>query len=121
LFTGLIIKESLASDTVLTELGFQIVKTEEWHIGERTADFQPSTWNAIFVEGFEEKIDEIASKLSQTILPKWYANISDATTEYVIFHGQVFSHRKGDKADAAEAIEYGRSVGIPEHQLDWTR
>jgi hypothetical protein len=120
LFTGLIIKESLPSDTILAELGLKIVKTEEWHIGERAAEFQPNTWNAIFIEGFEKKIDEITSKLSQTILPKWYANISDATTEYVIFHGKIFKHIKGDKTDAAEAIEYGRSVGIPEHQLDWT-
>jgi hypothetical protein len=120
LFTGLIIKESLPSDTILAELGLKIVKTEEWHIGKQAAEFQPNTWNAIFIEGSEEKINEIAHNLSQIVLPRWYANISDATTEYVIFHEQVFTHRKGDKTDAAEAIEYGRSVGIPEHQLDWT-
>ena len=121
MFTGLIIKESLSSDTILTDPGLKIVKTEQWDINERVAAFQPANWSAIFIEGSEEKIDDIASKLAQVILPKWYANISDATTEYVIFHGKIFHHRKGDEADAAEAIRYGRSIGIPEHQLDWIR
>lgn len=119
MFTGLIIKESLLADTILTELGLMIVRTEEWHIGERAAVFQPSTWNAIFVEGAEEKINKIAHNLSQAILPKWYANLSDDATEYVIFHEKIFKHIKGDKTDAVEAISYGRSIGIPEHQLDW--
>jgi len=120
-FTGLIIKESLPTDTKLSEVGLKIVKTEKWDTGERTAEFQPKIWHAIFVEGKEEKIDQIASKISQMILPKWYANISNATTEYIIFRGKIFKHIKGDRTDAAEAIEYGRSVGIPEHQLDWIR
>ncbi|MFC1619954.1 hypothetical protein ACFL45_08415 [Candidatus Neomarinimicrobiota bacterium] len=121
MFTGLIIRESIPSDTILAELGLKIAKTEEWHIGERAAVFQPTTWNAIFIEGSEQEIDEIAGKLSQILLPRWYANISDAATEYVIFHEKIFKHIKGDKADAAEAISYGRSIGIPEHQLDWVR
>ncbi len=121
MFTGLIIKESLRNDAVLADMGVQIVRVEKWDVGERAAEFQPDTWNAIFVEGSEEKIDEITSKLSQAVLPKWYANLSDATTEYVIFHGKIFKHLKGDKTDAAEAIEYGKSVGIPDHQLDWIR
>lgn len=119
MFTGLIIKESLKTNTILTELGLKIVRTEKWNVDKRAAEFQPDTWNAIFVEGEEEKIDAIANRLSHLILPKWYANISKATTEYVIFNRKVFKHRKGDKTDAAEAIKYGRSIGIPEHQLDW--
>jgi len=119
MFTGLIIKESLPANTILTELDLKIVRTEKWNVGERAAEFQPDTWNAIFVEGEEEKIDAVTRDISHHILPKWYANISNATTEYVIFHGKIFKHLKGDKTDAAEAIRYGRSIGIPEHQLDW--
>jgi hypothetical protein len=33
--------------------------------------------------------------------------------------GKVFRYRRGDEAGRAEAIAYGRSVGTPEHQLDW--
>ena len=119
MFTGLIIKESIPSDTILAELGLKIVKTEKWHIGERAAEFQPGTWHALSVEGDVGKIDTIAYELSLHISPQWYANMSNARTEYVIFHGKVFKHRKGDKTDAAAAVKYGRSVGIPDHQLDW--
>jgi hypothetical protein len=31
----------------------------------------------------------------------------------------VFRYRRGDEAGRAEAVAYGRSVGTPEHQLDW--
>ncbi len=119
MLTGLIIEESLTANTIITELDLKVVRTEKWNVGERAAEFQPKIWHAIFVEGKDEKIDQIASKVSQIILPRWYANISNATTEYIIFQGKIFKHIKGDRTDAAEAIEYGRSVGIPEHQLDW--
>lgn len=119
MFTGLIIKESLKPDTMLVEMGLKIVRTEKWSVDERAAEFQPNIWSAIFVEGEEGKIDVIANRISHFILPQWYANISNATIEYVIFHGKIFKHLKGDKTDAAEAIKYGRSIGIPEHQLDW--
>ncbi|MCK4577321.1 MAG: hypothetical protein KAU50_00935 [Candidatus Marinimicrobia bacterium] len=121
MFTGLIIKESLKPDAMLGEMGLKIVRTEKWNVGERAADFQPGIWHALFVEGDEGKINSIAYKLSLHISPQWYANMSNAGTEYVIFHGKVFKHRKGDRTDAAAAVKYGRSVGIPEHQLDWIR
>lgn len=104
---------------MLEEIGLRIVKTKRWIIGERATEFQPKIWHAIFVEGAEERIDSVANKISRTLLPKWYANFSDTTTEYVVFPGKVFKHKKGDKEDATEAIEYGRSLGLPEHQLDW--
>lgn len=119
MFTGLIIKEGMRPDTMLEEIGLRIVKTKRWIIGERATEFQPKIWHAIFVEGAEERIDSVANKISRTLLPKWYANFSDTTTEYVVFPGKVFKHKKGDKEDATEAIEYGRSLGLPEHQLDW--
>ncbi len=71
------------------------------------------------IEGKEEKIEAIVDKISKSILPKWYANVSNDTMEYVIFHEKIFKHKKGDKKDAQEAISYGISVGIPANQLDW--
>ena len=121
MFTGLIIKESLSSDTILTTPGLKIVRSETWDVSGRTATFQPDTWNAIVIEGAAEMMEEIARLLAQTILPRWYANLSDSVTELVIFREKIFRHRKGDRADAAAAIRYGRSLGIPEQQLDWVR
>jgi len=37
---------------------------------------------------------------------------------FVVFAGWVFRYRVGEAAGRAEAGVYGRSVGVPEHQLD---
>lgn len=120
MYSGLIIKESMKNSDIFKDNDLKISKTESWKLRERAADFQPKTWTAIFIEGNEEKIDTIAKKISNSILPRWYANVSNNTTEYVIFNEKIFKHKKGNKEEAKEAISYGKSVGIPEHQLDWT-
>jgi hypothetical protein len=33
--------------------------------------------------------------------------------------GRVFRYPRGDSAGRAQAAAYGRSVGVPENQLDW--
>jgi hypothetical protein len=37
----------------------------------------------------------------------------------VVFAGKIFRFPRGDEAGRAEAAAYGRSVGVPDHQLDW--
>jgi len=118
-YTGLILKESLKSDDILKDKEIKVSKIESWELGDKAADFQPDTWTAVFIEGAEKDIEQVARKISKAILPKWYANLSNETTEFVIFHNKIFKHQKGNKEEAEEAREYGRSVGIPERQLDW--
>jgi hypothetical protein len=36
-----------------------------------------------------------------------------------VFADRTFRYRRGDRVGRGEAIEYGRSVGVPEVQLDW--
>jgi hypothetical protein len=38
----------------------------------------------------------------------------------VVFPGKIFRYRRGDQAGREEAQARGRSVGVPEQQLDWT-
>ncbi len=119
MYVGLILKESLKYVDILEDKDIRVSRIENWELGDRAADFQPNIWTAIFIEGIEENIEQVAKKISKAILPKWYANLSDNSTEFVIFHNKIFKHKKGNKEDAKEAIEYGKSIGIPEHQLDW--
>jgi hypothetical protein len=37
-----------------------------------------------------------------------------------VFAGKIFRYRRGDQTGRAAAVEYGRTVGVPDHQLDWT-
>ena len=119
MYTGLILKESLKYVDILENKDIKISRIEYWEPGDKAADFQPDTWTAIFVEGIEENIEHVAKKISKAILPRWYANLSNDSTEYVIFYNKIFKHEKGNKEDAKEAIQYGKSIGIPDHQLDW--
>ena len=119
MYSGLIIKESLNNLLILEDKAIKVLRIERWEPAERAADFQPFSWNAIYIEGAEESMNQVANKISKSILDRWYANLSDDSTEFVIFHNRIFKHKKGDREDAREAIEYGKSIGIPEHQLDW--
>lgn len=114
---GLLLKESL-EDTSILEL-VRVTKTESWQVGN-AAPYQPATWTALSFEAEENQADALADKLSQALKPQgWYINAFTATQVYVIFPNKVFKYRKDDSIQRAEAQQHGRSIGIPESQLDW--
>lgn len=107
MYAGLILKESLKYVDILEDKDIKVSRIENWKLGDRAAEFKPNTWTAIFIEGKEKNIEQVAKKISKAILPRWYANLSDANTEFVIFQNKIFKHKKGDNEDAKEAIAYG--------------
>lgn len=119
MFTGLIIEESLKDLDFLSNLEITIIKEEIWKVGSRAVLWQPKVWTAIYIEGSETYIAEFARQISASILDKWYANLSDSTTEYVIFYQKKFAYLHGDDNAKQKAQRYGASIGVPEHQLDW--
>ena len=119
MYKGLILKESLDNATILEDSRITVAKEKIWNVGKRAVDWQPDTWTAVYVEGADTDVTEIAELISNSILDKWYANLSDSIWEYVIFHKKVFSYKKGDKNIKQQAQKYGKSIGVPEHQLDW--
>ena len=65
--------------------------------------------------------DPLASELAGRLLsPGWYANWNSDTEATVVFPGKIFRYPRGDQAGREEAQAHGRSVGVPEPQLDWT-
>jgi hypothetical protein len=71
-YMGLLIKESL-KDRIFLE-SVQITRTEVWNVEDK-APFQPSTWTAVWFEGYESQADPVATLLSQSLYPDWYSNI----------------------------------------------
>lgn len=117
MFSGLLIKESLRDRSVLDRL--RIVKEESWDIDD-AAEGQSPVWNVAWFEIEEDAIDETVEALSAALeLGKWFLEITNDDTMIVVFPGKVFSYKKGDENGRAEAKVFGRSIGIPEHQLDW--
>ena len=119
MYKGLILKESLRNTDILTDNRISITKEEKWNVCKSAVDWQPKIWTAIYVEGADIDIEDIALIISNSILDKWYANLSDLTTEYVVFHKKIFSYTRGDSNIKQEAKNYGKSIGVPVHQLDW--
>ena len=112
MYTGLILKESLANTDVLHDERMTISKEEIWKVGSRAVNWQPKEWTAIYVEGADKDLGEIAVEISCSILDKWYANLSDATTEYVIFRKKLFTYEKGDRKTKQEAKYYAKIIGV---------
>lgn len=116
-YRGLLLKESLEDEAVLNLLS--ITKTEMWNM-PNAADFQPKQWTAIHFEVGKDEVGSIAELLSRALkLKGWYLNMSGEEHEMVVFPNRVFNYTKGDMKKKNEAIEYGKSIGIPPNQLDW--
>ena len=78
-------------------------------------------WTVVGFEADDGVADVLAQSLSDSLLAEggWYADFKTGREHLVVFAGRIFRYRRGDQAGRAEAIAYGRTVGVPEDQLDW--
>ncbi len=114
---GLLLKESLADTNVLDLV--RVTRTESWQVSN-AAPYQPTVWTALSFETGDSQADAIAEALSRALkLQGWYINASTELYVYVIFPNKVFKYLKGDSIQREAAKRHGRSMGIPENQLDW--
>lgn len=117
MFNGKIIKESLKDESALDKLTINGVK--EVSI-DNPAEDQPSTWTLMDFEVEDTDAETIAQLFSVSLKTgTWYVDFSSAETTYVVFPEKVFKYQKGDEYTENEIKKYGRSIGIPEKQLQW--
>lgn len=118
---GTLLAESLriGVDLVVPEL---LVKRVGRHdVSGSAANTQPQVWTFVDFEAPDERADEVAGALAEALRPDdgWYADFQVDGDHVVVFAGKIFRYTKGDHPAREEAVAYGRSIGIPEHQLDW--
>ena len=108
-YTGIIVEESLESKRFLESVIIKHTQT--------TDETDPQkVWHMHAVEVTDEQIEE----LSYYIKPeKWYADFSNEDEMVIVFRNNIFRFKRDDKDSWAKAIEYGKSVGIPDEQLDF--
>lgn len=117
---GVILAESLKVGAGFDGHGMRIIRCARYVV-TGAADYQPPVWTSIEFEAAASVSDALASELAGSLLsPGWYANWNSSTEATVVFPGKVFRYPRGDQAGRAEAQAHGRSVGVPEPQLDWT-
>jgi hypothetical protein len=117
---GAILAESLKAGTGFDGHGMRIIRCSRYEV-TGIADYQPPVWTLIEFEAAVSVSGALASELAGSLLsPGWYANWNSDTEATVVFPGKVFRYPRGDQAGREEAQAHGRSVGVPEQQLDWT-
>jgi hypothetical protein len=117
---GYVLVESMRPGTRLEGLPLTLKKIERSPMRNATPD-QPSVWTTVEFDFPEEEACRIAAALTG-VLDKhggWYSHFNVNLETFVIYASRVFRYPSGDKAARAEAEEYGRSVGVPEPELDW--
>lgn len=120
-FSGVIIEESLADNSVLSDVN--IISTKVEPLTEKHKTPWAKQWTLHTVEIPEEKAAEVADKISK-VLDKthdWYADFKNETEHYVIYTDKVFHITdRTDKKQYDEATTYGISIGIPDYQVDFS-
>lgn len=118
---GRILAESLRIGCDLQFRDLRITRVDRQDVSRGSAPYQPDVWTLLDVEGPDDLADELAAALADALIegPGWYADFGVGADHVVVFSGRIFRYRAGDPAGRREAVEYGKSVGVPLHQLDW--
>ena len=117
---GGLIAESMRVGSTLQDVPLTVTKITRADLGDVAAG-QPVTWTLIDFEASDEDAERLAATLERVLEHDggWYCDFRNADTTWVVFSGRTFRYRRGSATGRAAAVEYGRTVGVPEAQLDW--
>ncbi len=118
--TGTLIAESLRVGAELDGVTLTTTKVARFPFGDVKAG-QPEVWTLLEFEIADDEAELFTAELEAALQPDggWYCDLRSEEETVVVFGGRIFRYRRGDTAGRAAATEYGRSVGVPETQLDW--
>ncbi|TCO48495.1 hypothetical protein EV646_104317 [Kribbella antiqua] len=120
MYDGAVILESLRVGTELGEIPLVVRKLSRYAMSTASAD-QPKVWSVLEFGVDDSRAEDLAKTLSEALdAPGWYADFHNDDEIFVVFPGRVFRYARGDSGARAEAQEFGRTLKIPEPQLDWT-
>ena len=108
-FTGTIVEESLKDIRFLNQtkvIGMRISPEEN----------SENVWHLYKVSIEEAAILELSRQLKSE---QWYAHFWDGDTIVAVFPGKTFQFKYSDRSTWSDAIKYGKSLNIPEVQLDF--
>jgi hypothetical protein len=117
---GALIAESLRVGARLEDLALTVVTISRADLGDVAAG-QPRTWTFIEFEAPDDEADRLVAAFEVALERRggWYCDFRNDTQTFVVFAERSFRYPRGDRAGRAAATEYGRSVGVPDAQLDW--
>ena len=110
-YKGIIIKESLVDPTILE--GIKVISTRT----EVDQDDPNNIWHFNNVEVSRDDIENLQTHLKRE--GGWYMHFWRGQDVMVVFRDKLFEIKYDDKSTWKDAVEYGRSIGIPAEQLDF--
>jgi hypothetical protein len=117
---GTLLAESLRPGMELRVAGLRLTRLSRRDVSASVSPTQPALWTFLEFEGDDDVADALAHSLARCLREgEWYADFVVGDEHVVVFADKVFRYRRGDQSGRAEAIEYGRTTGVPDHQLDW--
>jgi len=104
----------------LEDLRLTVEKVYRFAVGDQAAG-QPLAWTFIEFEAPDGHVDTLTAALSRVLDPElgWYCDLRTDDETFVVFAGRAFRYPRGSQEARVEVEAYGRSVGVPEAQLDW--
>ncbi|MER5177499.1 hypothetical protein ABT009_03825 [Streptomyces sp. NPDC002896] len=119
MLSGVLIGESLRVGSELNSVPLQVTTVRRIEVGSAAAG-QPGRWTLLDFQAAEADAERLAEAIAGCLEPgAWYVNYNTTTEAFVVFAGRVFRYPRGDAASRTQVQAYGRSVGVPEQQLDW--
>lgn len=117
-FTGVVIEESLRDPSVLQEMEITATLVEPVTEEHHTPWLEQWTLHDVGVP--DAKADEVAEALGVSLESGWYADFKNPVYHYVVFPGRVFKVERKNPDQYQQVVAHGLSLGIPDHQLDFS-
>ncbi len=115
LYEGILIKESVADDSIIDCLN--IHKVELWNTGGK-----PRYWTALFFtctrEDFPEQISKVMLSEPDTG-NHWFVDFKADNVKYIVFKDKILKYRIGNQAEKEYVRGECRKSGISDEQMNW--
>jgi hypothetical protein len=118
---GTLLAESLKIGAELSVAGLRLMRVSRRDVSASVSATQPPVWTFLEFEADDVMAGPLAEALARSLLAEggWYADFRAADDHVIVFAGKIFRYQRGDQDGRAEAMDYGRAMRVPEHQLDW--
>src|SRR6266704_2190264 len=111
---GIIIAEGLEEPSVINE--FDVYRARISKQDELIDDQgNKERWHLYWVRATDKQVETLTSRIRNG----WYAHFWKGRKRLVVVRGKKGGLQAKEKSTWKEAVEYGKSVGIPEEQLDF--
>ncbi len=120
-YKGVIIEESLSDKSILSKVKIEDTKVEPITDSHETPWLKQWTLHTFLVG--DKDADAIGNEISKSFDyshgSAWYADFKNDKIHYIIFKDKVFKVDRSKIEEYKAATDYGISLGIPSHQVDF--